>query len=24
VPKDVSWLSQRELEGYFTKDGRSL
>ena len=23
VPKD-SWLSQRELEGYFTKDGRSL
>jgi protein required for attachment to host cells len=24
VPKDLSSLSQRELEGYFTKDGRSL
>jgi protein required for attachment to host cells len=24
VPKDLSWLSQRELEGYFSKDGRSL
>lgn len=24
LPKDLSSLSQRELEGYFTKDGRSL
>jgi len=24
VAKDLSLLSQRELEGYFSKDGRSL
>jgi protein required for attachment to host cells len=24
MPKDLSWLSQRELEGYFTREGRSL
>jgi protein required for attachment to host cells len=24
VPKDLSWLSKHELEGYFSKEGRSL
>jgi protein required for attachment to host cells len=24
VPKDLSWLSKHELEGYFSKDGRAL
>jgi hypothetical protein len=24
VPKDLSWLSKQELEGYFSREGRSL
>jgi protein required for attachment to host cells len=24
VPKDLSWLSKHELEGYFSRDGRAL